>query len=76
MIIVSNLYSEKPLRDERRHQICALPEIIQFAKDFFVFNVAAVVLAERRSADWTFQTTQVPVQVINLRRTTGGIITE
>lgn len=45
MIIVSNLYSEKPLRDERRHQICALPEIIQFAKDLFVFNVAAVVLA-------------------------------
>lgn len=45
MIIVSDLFPDRHLHDERRNQTCTLPEIIQFAKDFFVFNVAAVVLA-------------------------------
>ena len=52
-----------------------LPEVIQFAVDFFVFNVAAVVLTQRRSADWTLQTPNVPVQVVDLWRNRKTIIT-
>lgn len=51
-----------------------LPEIIQFAIDFFVFDVAAVVLAQRCSADGTLQTSQVPVQVVDLREL-GNLVT-
>lgn len=47
--------------------VLPLPEIIQLAVDFLVFNVAAAVLAQRCSADWTLQTAQVPVQVVDLR---------
>lgn len=44
-----------------------LPEVIQFAVDLLVFDVAAAVLVQRRSAHGALQTTQMPVQVIHLR---------
>lgn len=45
MLIVSDLFPDKCLHDARRSETFILPEIIQFAEDFFVFDVAAVVLA-------------------------------
>lgn len=45
LLIVSDLLPDKCLHDARRSETFILPEIIQFAEDFFVFDVAAVVLA-------------------------------
>lgn len=45
MLIVSDLFPDNCLHDARRSETFILPEIIQFAEDFFVFDVAAVVLA-------------------------------
>lgn len=45
---INNTLWKKKLSSEKKR---ILPEIIQFTVDFFVFNVAAAVLAQRRSAD-------------------------
>lgn len=56
----NNLFSWKT------HRQYFLPEIIEFAVDFLVFDVAAAVLAQGRAAHRTLQAAQVPVQVIDL----------
>lgn len=45
ILIVSRLFPDQCLHDAQRSETFILPEIIQFAEDFFVFDVAAVVLA-------------------------------
>lgn len=45
MLIECDFLPDKDLHEPQRSKIFTLPEIIQFAEDFFVFNVAAVVLA-------------------------------
>lgn len=45
MLIVCDFFPDKYLHEPQWRKIFTLPEIIQFAEDFFVFNVAAVVLA-------------------------------
>lgn len=44
-----------------------LPEIIHFAEDFFVFNVAAGVSAQGSPADRASQTADMPDQIIHLQ---------
>lgn len=49
--------------------LCAKPtKVVQFAEDFFVFDVTAAVLPQRRSAHGALQAAQVPVQVVHLKQ--------
>lgn len=50
-----------------------IPEIIQFAEDVFVFDVAAGVPSQRGSANAAGQAAHVPAEVIHLQSTGGQI---
>lgn len=49
--------------------LCGIPEIIQFAEDVFVFDVAAGVPSQRGSANTAGQAAHVPAEVIHLQST-------
>lgn len=44
-----------------------IPEIIKFAEDIFIFDVAAGVPSEGRSANTARETANVPAEVVHLQ---------